>query len=223
MVLLWHESRRFKAVRGILINKKSENDTFAVPKMFLHKSSIGRELWWWIDHKLLHTVFNHQQVSTFFPVVVSYCQEIPKHFFFNIRQSENGKEGNIQKSVKKGSKIMRGFKSVVIQTRQDQNVRGKGKKKNTEYFLCEKQVPFFGWNLFPWEKQKNLKMISSIWIMKFLTRRNLCVHACDRHLFTYYNHRSKLFDFFFFQFTFSIDLVDVNASARKKKSKKRRN
>lgn len=60
------------------------------------------------------------------------CQEILKGFFSRSRQSE---KGNIQKSVKKGNEIMQGSKSVVIQTRQDQNT-----EKNTEYFLRQKQV-----------------------------------------------------------------------------------
>jgi hypothetical protein len=48
-----------------------------------------------------HTSF--QPTSFFSLPAVSYCQEILKDsFYYSFRQNENGKEGNIQKSLKKG-------------------------------------------------------------------------------------------------------------------------
>lgn len=75
----------------------------------------------WKSHKLLRT----QQQKFRSPFWLSTQTQLPgnsQRFFSRSRQSE---KGNIQKSVKKGNEIMQGSKSVVIQTRQDQNTEKK--------------------------------------------------------------------------------------------------
>lgn len=121
------------------VEKPNETKRSSSQKCFFTNYQLA-VMWWWIDHKLLHTVSNQQQVKT---VVVSYCQEIPKDILYFYSSKRKRKRRKYSKISKKGSKIMRGFKKRRNSNQTISKCSGE-KKKNTEYFLCQKQVPVFG-------------------------------------------------------------------------------